>query len=74
MKFRLITGENGTAFGKQHIVITGEAENAIEFAKACLDYAKAALADEDDARAFLNNCWIDAGNDTIAIAVQNLVF
>lgn len=74
MKFRLTQGENGTAFGKQYVVITEEAENAIEFAKACLDYAKATLANEDDARAFLNDCWIDAGNDTLPIAVQNLVF
>ena len=75
MKFRLTTGENGTAFGKQYVVITEDATNAIEFAKAFLDYAKATIGgSEEDARAFLDCCWIDAGSHTIPIAVQNLVF
>ena len=73
MKFRLTTGENGTAFGKQYVVITENAENAIEFAKSCLNYAMLSMSYED-AKAFLDACWIDAGNNTLPIAVQNLVF
>lgn len=75
MIYRLTIGENGTPWGKQKVVISEEAENAIEFAKACLDYTKASIGgSEEDARSFLNACWIDAGSNTIGIAVQNLVF
>lgn len=73
MKFRLTTGENGTAFGKQYVVISENADNAIDFLNACLDYARASMSDQD-ALAFLDNCWIDAGSDTLPIAVQNIDF
>ena len=71
MKFRLTIGENGTSFGKQRILCSFEAENAIEFVR---EYAKDAFAvlSREDAVSLINNCWVDAGSDTIPIAVQSL--
>ena len=66
-KFRLTIGENGTAFGKQQVLKTGEAENAVEFTREAIKgYAP------DDKLTILKNAWVDAGNGTIPIAVANL--
>lgn len=73
MKFRLTTGENGTAFGKQHVLLTGEAENAIEFLRNCKTDAKAVLT-EEDMNSFFENTWVDAGADTIPLPVASLIF
>lgn len=67
MKFRLTIGENGTAWGKQKIVFEGKAENAIEFVKNYL-----AHRDPSWINNIINNAWVDAGSDTIPIAVMNL--
>ena len=71
MLFRLSIGENGTPWGKQTIIHTGEAKNAIEFVR---NYAMDAFAvlNPTDAYSLIEACWVDAGEDTIAIAVQNL--
>lgn len=73
MKFRLTTGENGTPWGKQYVVISEDAEDGIEFLNKCLDYAMLSMSGEE-ALAFLDNCWFDAGKNTIPIAVQNIIF
>lgn len=66
-KFRLTISENGTPFGKQQILKTGKAENAIEFVKNAIHgYAP------NDILCILQNGWVDAGNGTIPIAVANL--
>ena len=77
MNYRLTTGENGSKFGKQVVLYTADAENAIEFCKAIVKkhapdarYTKAYR----EIRELLNNCWVDAGCETIPIDVQNLVF
>lgn len=77
MKFRLTIGENGTPWGKQTVIETGEAENAIEFLQTILKrsapdarYTKA----NRETRQLLDNCWVDAGKDTIGIAVCNLKY
>ena len=63
-KFRLTIGENGTAFGKQQVLKTGEAENAVEFVKKAIHgYAP------DDILCILQNAWVDAGKGTIPLAV-----
>ena len=71
--FRLTMGENGTPWGKQHVIISEKADNAVDFLIACLDYAQASM-DPETALAFLDSCWIDAGSDTLPIAVQNIDF
>ena len=68
MKFRLITGENGTKWGKQTVVYSAKAENAIEFVKEALTHFNPI-----DQLAVLDTTWVDAGPGTIAIDVQNLV-
>lgn len=73
MKFRLTTGENGTTFGKQTVLITGEAENAIEFLRNCKADAEAFLTAED-AASFFDNTWVDAGQGTIPVEVANIEF
>lgn len=66
-KFRLTISENGTAWGKQQVLKTGKAENAIEFVKSAIKgYAP------DDKLTILKNAWVDAGKDTIPIAVCSL--
>ena len=73
MKFRLTTGENGTAFGKQSVLLTGEAENAIEFLRICKADAETILTKED-AASFFYNTWVDAGTGTIPVPVASLLF
>lgn len=68
MKFRLTIGENNTPWGKQRVICEADAENAIEFAKQ----AFSAFTPNDQLR--FKNCWIDAGTDTLPIAVANLIF
>lgn len=71
MKFRITIGVNDTPWGRQHVLFIGEGKNAIEVVR---EYAKDAFAvlSREDAISLVNNCWVDAGNDTIPIAVQNL--
>ena len=73
MVFRLTTGENGTAWGKQCVLISGEAENAIEFLQNVKADATAVLETEDLA-SFFENTWVDAGKETIPVFVGNLNF
>ena len=77
MKFRLTTGENGSKFGKQTVIYSDNAENAIEFLQAILKrecpdarYTKK----YKEIRDMLNNCWVDAGENTLPIDVSNIVF
>lgn len=69
MKFRLSIGENDSSWGKQTIIATGEAKNAIEFCKAVIptfpQYRQESIR---------NNAWVDAGKGTIPIHLQNLIF
>lgn len=71
MKFRLTIGENGTPYGKQTVIHSGNAANAIEFVR---NYAIDAFSvlNPMDAQSLLDACWVDAGIDTIPIPVQNL--
>lgn len=75
--FRLTIGENGTAWGKQVVLYENEAANAVEFLRDVVKtyapdarYTKACR----EIRELLKNCWVDAGSNTIPIAVANLVF
>lgn len=72
-RFRLTIGENGTAWGKQSVVFEGEAENAVVFVS---EYWKDALAvlSIEEAESLFDAMWVDAGADTLPIAVQNLAF
>ena len=69
MNFRLTIGENNTPWGKQKVIYEGKAKNAVDFARFC----KNAMTPNDQ-KNILKNAWIDAGNDTLPIAVQNLIF
>lgn len=71
--FRLTIGENGTAWGKQIVLYENEAANAVEFVKQYQLDAYAVFSKED-VNSLLNECWVDAGSNTIPIAVANLVF
>ena len=66
-KFRLTIGENGTAWGKQRILATGKAENAIEFVKSYLN-----KRDPSWINYIVKNAWVDAGNGTIPISASSL--
>lgn len=77
MKFRLTVGENGSKWGKQKVIYSANAKNAIEFLQAILKrecpdarYTKKYA----ELREMLKNCWVDAGENTIPIDVANLVF
>lgn len=67
MMFRLTIGENNTPFGKQRVVCTGEFENAWDFANFCK-----IVMTPNDCNRILKNAWIDAGVDTLPIAVKSL--
>lgn len=73
MKFRLTMGENGTAFGKQIVIHEANAENAFLFA---IDFFRNAVTilTPDEADSLYKSTWVDAGGDTLPIAVQNLCF
>lgn len=71
-KFRLTIGEDGTAWGKQVVLTEFEAENAFEFAK---DAIKKFAPDARYTKTFKElkqNCWVDAGAETIPIPVCSL--
>ncbi len=69
MIFRLTIGENGTAWGKQKVLCTATAENALEFIKNCIQAAKE--KDSEYAEYLKRNSWVDAGSNTIPIRVAN---
>ena len=64
-KFRLTIGENGTPWGKQKVLRIAKADNAIEFLKDSKKFYPNEV---------LKNTWVDAGIDTISIAVRNIKF
>lgn len=66
-KFRLTIGENGTPYGKQEILHTGEAANAIEFVKSYLENRDPSWISH-----IINSAWVDAGYGTLPIDVKNL--
>lgn len=63
--YRLTIGENGTPWGKQTVIHKAQAENAIEFIR---EYAKQNITTS------IENCWVDAGKNTISISVANLIW
>lgn len=68
MKFRLTIGADGSPWGSQEVLQSFEAQNAVEFAvKALVKY------DDEVRNHLISNAWIDAGANTLPIAVMNLV-
>lgn len=72
-KFRLTIGENLTSWGKQTVLFEKEANNGIEFIKQCFAELTETLGYET-ASIIINRCWFDAGSDTIAIGVKNIIW
>ena len=65
-KFRLTIGENWSPWGKQRVLVEKESENAFEFIKSVLP-----LYTINDQKRIINNGWVDAGPDTLPIAVMS---
>ena len=70
--FRLTMGEDGSAWGKQIVLIEADAYNAAEFAELYVNYVRNLHGNTKEE--FYGATWIDAGEGTIPIAVQSLLF
>lgn len=70
-RYRLTQGAGGALMGSQVVLYEGAARNAIEFVKDALD---AIATDEHDRVKLIKTTWVDAGEGTLPIDVQNLVF
>lgn len=67
--FRLTTGKNGTAWGEQKVIAFGQAHNAIDFLKEVFSHIP-----QNEREDLKKITWVDAGSNTIPIAVMNLIF